>query len=145
MPHFTVTIGSDGPVIDVAVTIGRSWQSELTKMGAPVPPPLTLRALIDTGADLSVIHPQILRQLRVNRAGSVQIRRPGYGSGFHLAAISEIQISIGGLSPGAHWISTRAIGVTPSTPTVLALIGRDILEHCTLFDNGPRGELTLSC
>ena len=32
-----------------------------------------------------------------------------------------------------------------STPTVLALIGRDVLEHCTLFYNGPRGELTLSC
>jgi hypothetical protein len=27
----------------------------------------------------------------------------------------------------------------------LALIGRDVLAECTLFYNGPRGELTLSC
>ena len=33
---------------------------------------------------------------------------------------------------------------TASTPTVFALIGRDVLEHCTLFYNGPRRELTLS-
>ncbi len=37
------------------------------------------------------------------------------------------------------------IGAAPSTPTVLALIGRDVLRQCTLFYNGPRGELTLSC
>lgn len=32
----------------------------------------------------------------------------------------------------------------PLQPTVFALIGRDVLEHCTLFYNGPRRELTLS-
>ena len=102
-------------------------------------------ALIDTGSDLSVVHPQVLQQLGLLATGSVRVRRPGSGAGFRLTALFETELSIGGVSLGTVWISTRVVGVAPSTPTVLALIGRDVLEHCTLFYNGPRGELTLSC
>ena len=144
MPHISVRIGSDGAVIDVCVAIGRPWQQQLARLGTPVPQPMTIRALIDTGSDLSAVHPQILHQMGVNRAGSVQIRRPGSGSGYRLAALFEVQFSIGGIVPGVPWIATRAAGVAPSSPSVLALIGRDILKHCTLFYNGPRDELTLS-
>jgi predicted aspartyl protease len=145
MPHFTVIIGSDGPAIDLAVVVSASWQRRLSAREAAVPPPITIRALIDTGSDLSVVHPQILHQLGAQTTGSIRVRRPGAGGGFSLASMSEVQLSIGGLSPGTPWIPTRVVSLPPSTPTMLALIGRDVLEHCTLFYNGPRGELSLSC
>jgi hypothetical protein len=144
MPHFTVMIGSDGPTIDLVVAVGRAWRRRLAAQGTSVPSPTTVRALIDTGSDLSVIHPQIPQQLGVLATGSVRVRRPGAGGGFRLAALFDTELSIGGVSPGTLWISTRVVGVAPSTPTVLAVIGRDVLEHCTLFYNGPRSELTLS-
>jgi predicted aspartyl protease len=65
-----------------------------------VPPPTTVRALIDTGSDLSVVHPQVLRQLGVQATGSIRIRRPGAVGGFRPASVSEVQLSIGGSSPG---------------------------------------------
>jgi len=145
MPHFTVMIGSDGPTIDLAVAVARAWQRQLAIQGTSAPSPNTVRALIDTGSDLSVVHPQVLQQLGVQATGSVRVRRPGAGGGFRLAAMFDIELSIGGVSPGTLWISTPVVGMAPSTPTVLALIGRDVLVHCTLFYNGPRGELTLSC
>jgi hypothetical protein len=145
MPHFTVLIGSDGPVIDLAVAVGGSQQRRLVAQGVVVPSPMTVLALIDTGADFSVVHPQVLQQLRVDVTGSIQIRRPGEGGDFRLASLSKVRLRIGGPRPGTLWVSTQAIGVDPSTPTVLALIGRDVLEHRTLFYNGPRDELTLSC
>jgi predicted aspartyl protease len=144
MSHFSVMIGSDGPTIDLAVAVGRAWQRRLATQGISVPSPSTVRALIDTGSDLSVVHPQVLQQLGVQATGSVRIRRPGAEGGFRLAAMFDIQLSIGGVSSGTLWLSTQVVGVVPSTPTVLALIGRDVLEHCTQFYNGPRGELTLS-
>jgi predicted aspartyl protease len=144
MPHFTVTIGSDGPVVDMAVVVGRARQRRLAIQGSPEPSPSTIRALIDTGSDLSVVHPQVLQQLGVQATGSVRIRRPGGGNGFRLATTFDIQLSIGGVHPATRWISRQVVGVAPSTPTILALIGRDVLEHCTLFYNGPRSELTLS-
>jgi hypothetical protein len=144
MPHFTVPIGSDGPTVELTVAAGSAWRRRLTARGAAVPSPITVRALIDTGSDLSVVHPQVVRQLGAQATGSVRIRRPGAGGGFHLAVMFDIEFSIGGGGPNAQWISMRAVGVAPSTPAVLALIGRDLLVHCTLFYNGPRGELTLS-
>ena len=102
MPHFTVMIGSDGPTIDLAVAVGRAWQRRLATRGTPVPSPTTVRALIDTGSDLSAVHPQVLQQLGVQAIGSVRIRRPGVGGGFRLAAMFDIQLSIGGVSPGTQ-------------------------------------------
>jgi hypothetical protein len=143
MPHFTVMIGTDGPVIDLTVSVGRTWY-QFAAHGAPVPSPRTVGALIDTGSDLSVVHPQVLHQLTARATDSVRIRRPGTGSGFHLASLSDVQLSIGGVGLATVWISTPEIGAAPATPTVLALIGRDVLSQCTFFYNGPRGELTLS-
>ncbi len=145
MPHYTVMIGSDSPTIDLAVAVSRVWQRRRAAQGRPMPSPTTVRGLIDTGSDLSVVHPQILQQLSLQAVGSVRIRRPGAGGGFRLAAIFDVQLLIGGAAPDAHWISTQVVSAAPSTPTVLALIGRDVLEQCTLFYNGPRRELTLSC
>jgi hypothetical protein len=145
MAHLTVMFGSDGPAIDLTVAVSGSWQRQLSAQGAVVPSsPLTVRALIDTGSDLTVVHPQVLQQLGVRATGSIRIRRPGTGAGLHQASLSRVQISIGGFSPSSSWISTRIVGVAPSSPTVWALIGRDMLERCTLFYNGPRSELTVS-
>ena len=145
MPHFTVIIGSYGPVIDLALAVGSTWKQQFAAPGSSAPSPITVRALIDTGADLSIVHPQILQQLGVGATRSVRIRRPGTGSGFRLAWLSDVELAIGTGGPRTLWIATRVVGMAPSTPTVLALIGRDVLGHCTLFYNGPRDELTLSC
>ena len=69
MPHITVMIGADGPVIDLGVAVGRSWQRRLAAQGIVVPSATTVRALIDTGSDLSVVHPQVLHQLGVQATG----------------------------------------------------------------------------
>ena len=91
MPHFTVMIGPDGSAIDLAVAVSWAWQRRLATQGSPVPSPTTVRALIDTGSDLSVVHPQILQQFGVQATGSVRIRRPGAGGGFRLAGMFDIQ------------------------------------------------------
>jgi hypothetical protein len=145
MPHYTVVIGSDGPVIDLAVAPGLSWHRRLASQGVVAPLPMTVRALIDTGSDISAVHPHVLQQFGVDETDSTRVRRPGVEGGFRVASLFDVRLSIGGLRLGALWVSTQVIGVEPSTPAVLALIGRDVLELCTLFYNGPRGELTLSC
>ena len=82
MLHFSVMIGTDGPVIDLAVALDEPWRVRLLAQGSIVPSPMTVRALIDTGSDLSVIHPQVLHQLGARATGATRIRRPGKGAGF---------------------------------------------------------------
>jgi predicted aspartyl protease len=145
MPHSKVTIGSDGPAIDLAVSVGRTWAARLVAQGVSVPSPVTVRSLIDTGADISAVHPRILQQLGCRPTAAVRIRRPGMTRNFLVASLYDAEVAIDGTTRGSQWISMTVIGVAPSTPTVLALIGRDALVQCTFFYNGPRSELTLSC
>jgi hypothetical protein len=144
MPHLTATIGSDGPVLDLVIGVGQIRLRWLRSRATPAPPPVTARALIDTGSDLSVVHPQVLQQLGLQPTGSVKVRRPGTGVGFRPALLYDVQLALGGSGPDLTWISTRVVSVIPSEPTILALMGRDILARCTLFYNGPRDEFTLS-
>ena len=82
----------------------RSCGSDPPGPGDSPPPPVTIRALIDIGSDLTAIHPRILQQFGGRPVGAVQIRRPGLGSDYRLAALSEVQLSIGGVGPGVSWI-----------------------------------------
>jgi len=38
----------------------------------------------------------------------------------------------------------RAVGAALKAQGIVALIGRDVLQHCTLYYNGPAGQITLS-
>ena len=108
-----------------------------------MPSPTVVRALVDTGSDLSVVHPQVLLQLGVQATGSIRIRRPGVGLAvFRPAPLYDVQLAIGDVGLGVGRIATRVVSVVPSTPTVLALIGRDVLKRCTFFYNGPRAEIS---
>ena len=100
-------------MIDLAVAVSGSWQRRLAAQGTIVPSPTTVRALIDTGSDLSVVHPQVLQQLGVQATGSIRIRRPVAGSGFRLEALSDVQLAVGGLSSDPLWISTRVVSSGP--------------------------------
>ena len=131
MPHITVMIGADGPVIDLGVAVGRCWQRRLAAQGIVVPSATTVRALIDTGSDLSVVHPQVLHQLGVQATGSIRIRRPGAAGGFRPAPVSEVELSIGGLSPGTQWVSAQVVGVAPSTPSEFRVFGIAVNSYAT--------------
>jgi hypothetical protein len=63
MPRFRVPIGNDGPVIDLAIWIDRAMAHSLVAQGLAVPPPQTVRELIDTSADRTAIHPAALAMI----------------------------------------------------------------------------------
>jgi hypothetical protein len=143
MPIFRVAIGADGPVIDLGVKIGRAMVHTMVAQGQAPPQPLTVRALIDTGSDVSAVEPNVLVQIGSVATGMAQIRRPGTGTTFLPAAVHDIRLSFGGAQPGALWIPISIVEAVPSTPSVLAIIGRDTLAHCQFVYDGFRGELLL--
>lgn len=58
----------------------------------------------------------------------------------HPCNIYPIQI----ITPIITLNAPRAMGAALASQGLLVLIGRDVLEHCTLFYNGPVGQFTLS-
>ncbi len=58
------------------------------------------------------------------------------------ANIYPVKIFINGLSTAIDL--PRAMGAQLGNQDLIALLGRDLLAHCTMFYNGPRGQITLS-
>ena len=46
-------------------------------------------------------------------------------------------------APRGSWVEIESAAVVPADPSVLALIGRDMLSHCQFVYDGLKGELLL--
>ena len=63
MAFIRVPIGAEGPVIDLGIWLARALTHALVAQEQAAPPPQTIRALIDTGADRTAIHPNTLASI----------------------------------------------------------------------------------
>jgi hypothetical protein len=146
MPVLRVAIGSDGPVVDLGLWIGRVAAQALIARGRTVPAPNSVRALIDTGADRTAIHPMVLRSIPSPPAGTARVRRPGGTGTSRSVDLHDVRLAIAGSPTPAiptAWVEIEAVAVAPANPGILALIGRDMLAHCQFFYDGWRSELIL--
>ncbi|MBI2122972.1 MAG: aspartyl protease family protein [Armatimonadetes bacterium] len=89
-------------------------------------PAIFLTALVDTGADLTVIPESLARQLAVLPVGHVRIR--GVGGMAARVPMYSVEIEVAGLSR-----MLRVVGVGDE-----ALVGRDLLNQFTLTLRGPQ-------
>jgi predicted aspartyl protease len=144
MPSLTLRISPGGPLIDCFVSVSHPRQAALKKAGVATPPPVPVRALIDTGASCTCVDPRVIKLLNLSPTGIAQVHTPStQGSavahGMYDAGII-IQASSGNLS----------IGTLPVVEARLTmqgfdvLMGRDVLANCVLIYDGFAGTFTLS-
>lgn len=148
MALIRVPIGADGPVIDLGIWLARALAHALVAQGHAVPTPKTIRALIDTGADRTAIHPNALASIASPPSGTTLVRRPGSTIAARRVNLHDVRLAFGGAvvsSPRGGWIEIESAAVVPADPGVLALIGRDMLAHCQFVYDGLKGELLLVC
>jgi hypothetical protein len=148
MPIIRVPIGADGPVIDVGLWLPRALSHALVAQGMVVPPPQTIRALIDTGADQSAIHPNALATIASPPSGTILVRRPTSITSVRRVNLHDVRLMFGGTAdsrPRSSWIEVESAAVVPADPSVLALIGRDMLANCQFVYDGFKSELLLVC
>lgn len=96
--------------------------------------------MIDTGASLTCVDGAALRRLGAPKLGTANITTAS-----HRLSPSEafsIRLEIAGLNAEFDELRTASADLAPQG--ILLLIGRDILQHCTVFYNGPAGQITLS-
>ena len=127
-----------GPLIQVSVTIEENAGKALLSQGKVVPTPKTGWALIDTGASNTCVDEQAAKELGL----------PVIDVGTMLSATHErvpcniypVQVA----TPIVSLNSPRTMGAALAAQGLLVLIGRDVLQRCNLFYNGPIGQFTLS-
>ncbi len=139
MPHFTIPLSPQGPVVDAAIMVGDARQAALELTKQDVPPPQVVRALIDTGAGISAVDPTVLKALGLNQTGEAEIHTPSTRGVAVTTPTYDVKIAIlAGRTGDLHFIS-ETIQVTATDLSVhgfQVLIGTDILRKCILHYNG---------
>lgn len=79
MPSFTQQVPNlreIGPVVQVRLMIASILERVLQGSGAVLPTPLTVPAMIDTGATVTVVRQDLLARLNLNPIGATRINTP---------------------------------------------------------------------
>lgn len=136
----SVALLQHGPIVQIIVGLAQSFADQLLQQGHPLPQPISGNALIDTGASTTCIDDQAAQNLGLPAIDVVQMTSASHTS--TQQNVYPIQMQIVGSPIRVEVL--RAIGANLAAQGLMALIGRDYLQHCTLFYNGLTGEITLS-
>lgn len=125
-------------MIDAMVMVSASRRKALTDANQPVPPPVAIRALIDTGASNTCIDPSVLRTLNLTPTGSTPMITPTTGAEPQEKALYDVMVLIpaGNAQPFIQATLPVCECDLFEAQGFHALIGRDILSHCLLVYNG---------
>ena len=129
-----------GPRLQVEVSIHPTLAQHLQTQNQPVPAPAVGWALIDTGATLSCVDDSVIQQLHIQPVGIIQI---GTAGGPQNQAQYPAQFSFPG-TPFPQMNFSTVIGVHLTGQGIIALIGRDVLQHFVMIYNGGLGQVILS-
>lgn len=132
-----VALQMRGPVVQVTVTIEQNAGKALLSQGKTVATK-TGWALIDTGASNTCIDEQAAKDLGLPVIDVGNMQSASHEK--HSCNIYPVQI----ITPVVTLNSPRTMGAALASQGLLVLIGRDVLQTCNLFYNGPIGQFTLS-
>jgi len=129
-----------GPLVQVSVRLFQDMANELTQRGIELPQPVSGIGLIDTGASVTCIDESIAQNLRLPVVDVVPMASASHST--TLRNVYPISFEIVNLVSNIN--APRAIGAELNVQGLILLIGRDVLQFCTLFYNGFIGQITLS-
>lgn len=145
--HAPVT--EDGALVEVLVGLAAPDLLALRHAGRPVPNAVSVRAVLDTAAEVSCVDPQVLTPLAA--VGATLLRFvlanvPALG-GLGAAGVYNVGLTI--VHPSGDPSANLVLRNQPVMEQSLnqlgyqTLIGRDILDRCLLVYDGPGQTFTL--
>jgi hypothetical protein len=145
MPHFTLKCTPDGLEVSILIALDTAEMAKRLAAGSPVPRPVRVRGLLDTGSDISCTVPRVVSQL-----GLLLLRQDVTQTAAGPLRVNLYEASLSVLMPGAAPVTflTTLEQLTmmelPSlTSGIEAVVGLDVLYRLWLFLDGPRREFTL--
>jgi hypothetical protein len=139
-------ITPDGAIVRVEVGVSRAHRRALQQAGHPVPPPVVLDALLDTGAETTCFDSQAVNALQLPHRGFVIVNAPALTGWLPRLAL-EAGLTV--IHPSGvvaqNWvIPDQAIVELPLNAIGYEMIlGRDVLTAGRLDYNGRAGTFTL--
>jgi len=128
-----------GPIIEaLSVAVGSPVEEALRAAKQPIPTPVQLVGMIDTGATGTVIQDGIAAKLRLQPVGTVYINTPSS------ANVLCYRYTVRFLFPNNVVVDSIVIEAPLQGQPIQCLIGRDILAHGVFVYIGYMNQFTLS-
>jgi hypothetical protein len=128
-----------GALVDVELGWAKARARAARLAGQPIPPPVQVRALIDTGAETSCLDTTYVRQLGLPFGGLSLANLPASG-GTQFAPEHDASLTVlhpsGQRANNSTWTWEHSAGYQ-------ALLGRDVLAWCRLLYDGPGARFKL--
>ncbi len=138
MSHVSHKLTTDGALEEVRIGIFAARRNALIRTGLPIPNSIAVKAQLDTGAYRSGIDAKILRQLelwepidREEYYSSSTDGTPAVGD------IYAVELTLLCPSGNRAFDSLRVLAHNFTGCEARAVIGRDLLAHCTFNYVGP--------
>lgn len=145
MPHFTLQVLPNGPIVAAFVAVSVPRRDALIAAGQVVPAPVRILALLDTGASGTAIDPSVLNTLALTPTGTTLVSSPTTGA--TPQTVNQYDVGFVIPAPSGAPLFSQTLPVIASELLAAqgfhALIGRDILSQCVFVYNGS-GFFTLS-
>lgn len=125
-------------MVDMRIGVSRPLEEALVKAGDPVPDPVPVKGLIDTGATASVIQPAAAQQLGLKPIGVVNVSTASSSSVQCPQYVARL------VFPNNVLVEVTVIEAPLTGQQIQCLIGRDALSHGVLIYNGYMNQFTLS-
>jgi len=128
---------SSGAIFPIEVSLPQILVDHLTKQGITPPPPVKGRAIIDTGASISVVDLLVLSSLQISPIGVATVLTTAGPTNQNLYPARFIL-------PRLVVDLSAVIGADLRPLQIIALIGRDILSRFIMIYHGNAGRVTLA-
>ena len=136
MPLVTGPLLPGGAIIDVLVGVSGPRRALLEKHSFPVPHPVAVRVLIDTGSSHTGFAPRVFNELGISPVGTMHILTPStLPHAPHECDLFDATLSLVA-NGAAHPFGGRRVVSADcwmESEGIEGLIGRDILDRCTFM------------
>ena len=147
MPTLTDALLPEGALVQILVGLDMASIQKLRTALRPLPPPIGVRALIDTGAESTCVDPSLVQMLRLPVAGSTFANLPAHGG---LKVNMQYDASVTIVHPSGNprdSLVVKRLSVLDVPLAYLgyqALLGRDLLAWCRFVYDGPANKFELA-
>jgi hypothetical protein len=130
-------IESQGPFVDATAMATSQHVARLKAAGRPVPAPVTVRTLVDTGASGCVLDFGIIARLGLIQTGRTKVHTSTTGPGYEERDQYDVSLFLGSLPGQVASFAVGVVGADLASEGFVAILGWDILFKCILTCNGP--------
>lgn len=145
MPSINLPIQRGGPLIQVIIAVSSPFQEALKLAGQSIPKPIAGTFLIDAGASSTCVDAGLITSLDLPVIGSVNIQTPSTQGGSHTCKQYDAMLFLPDSNGSGFLIDAIPLLATHlKSQGIDGLIGRDVLDQCTLIYNGSVKLFTLA-